>query len=119
MFTCHSNSMYDAPSTSWDMAIVSKTGPMIAEGPAIAQGSKAKPTSRARVAQSKQSEGQSDKWGGQQLAFSKTHQGDTTLSSFISDSQLGGFLHAPPCGMAPSRPGFSARDYLGKTLETT
>jgi hypothetical protein len=46
------------------MTIVSKMGPTIAEGSSKAQGSKAKPTSRVRAAQSNQSEGQSDTKGG-------------------------------------------------------
>jgi hypothetical protein len=31
-FTCHPNSSHDAPSTSWDMITISKTGPMIVVG---------------------------------------------------------------------------------------
>jgi hypothetical protein len=33
---CHPNSLYDVPSTLWDVATISKMGPMIAEGPANA-----------------------------------------------------------------------------------
>jgi hypothetical protein len=40
-------------------------------------------------------------------------------SSFVSEARPRGFLHAPPCGLAPSHPGFPARDYLGQMLETT
>jgi hypothetical protein len=47
------------------------------------------------------------------------HRWDLTSSSFVSESRPGGFLHAPSCGLASSRPGFPARDYPGKTLETT
>jgi hypothetical protein len=49
--------LYDAPSTSWDTAIVSIMGPTIAVGSAKAQGLKAKPTSRVRATQSNQSKG--------------------------------------------------------------
>jgi hypothetical protein len=42
-----------------------------------------------------------------------------TSSSFISESQPGDLLHAPSSGLALSRPGFPARDYPGKMLETT
>jgi hypothetical protein len=34
-FTRHPNSSHDMPSTSWDMAIVSKSGLMIAKGPTM------------------------------------------------------------------------------------
>jgi hypothetical protein len=44
--------------------------PMIAEGPANAQGSKAKLASQVRAAKSKQRKGQSDTRGGQQLTLS-------------------------------------------------
>jgi hypothetical protein len=37
----------------------------------------------------------------------------------MSESRPVGFLHAPPCGLAPSHSGFPARDYPGKMLETT
>jgi hypothetical protein len=42
---------------------------------------------------------------------------DQTSSSFVSQSQPGGFLHTPLCGLAPSRSGFPTRDYLGKRLK--
>jgi hypothetical protein len=61
------DSSHDVPSTSWDTATVSKTGPMILEGFAKSQGSKAKPISRVRATQSNQSEGRSDTKGDQQL----------------------------------------------------
>jgi hypothetical protein len=88
-------------------------------GSAKAQGSKAKPTSHVRAAQSNQSEGRSDTMDGQQLTHLEAHRGDTTSSSFVSESQPGGFLYAPSCGLAPSHPGFPARDYQGKMLKTT
>jgi hypothetical protein len=53
------------------------------------------------------------------LAHLKPHRGDPTSSSFIFESRPRGFLHAPPCGLAPSCLGFSARDYPAKMLETT
>jgi hypothetical protein len=92
---------------------------MIVVGSTKAQGSKVKPASRVRAAQSNQSEGQSDTNGGQQLAHPEPHRGDQTSSNFISESRSGGFLHAPLCELALSHPGFSAREYLGKMLETT
>jgi hypothetical protein len=49
-FMRHPNSSRDTTSTSWDMATVSKMGPMIAKGPTKAQGSKVKPASRVRAA---------------------------------------------------------------------
>jgi hypothetical protein len=79
---------------------------MIAVGSIKAQGSKAKPTDRVRAAQSNQIEGQSATKDGQQLVHPLPHRGDPTSSSFISESQPGGFLRTPPCGLASSRPGF-------------
>jgi hypothetical protein len=113
------DSLYEAPSISWDMETVSKMDPTITMGSTQAQDSKAKPASEVRAAQSNQSEGRSDTKYGQQLLHPKPHRGDPAFSTFISESRLGGFLHAPPCGLALSRPGFYARDYLGKTHETT
>jgi hypothetical protein len=101
------------------MAIIYKMGPMISVGSTKAQGSKAKPASQVRATQSNHSKGQSDKKGGQQLVHLEPHRGDPTSSSIISQSQLGGFLHVPPCGLAPSHPGLLAKDYPGKTCETT
>jgi hypothetical protein len=92
---------------------------MIAVGSAKAQGSKAKPTNRVRAAQSNQSEGRSDTKGGEQLADQEPYRGDPTSLIFVSESRSGGFHHASPCGLAPSHPDFPARDYPGKTLETT
>jgi hypothetical protein len=51
--------------------------------------------------------------------FSGLRRGDLTSSSFVSESRPSGFLHAPSCGLASSRPGFPDRDYPGKSLETT
>jgi hypothetical protein len=62
-------------------------------GPTKAQGSKAKPASWVSTAQSKQSEGQGDTKGGQQLAHLGPHRGDPTSSNFVSESCPGGFLH--------------------------
>jgi hypothetical protein len=87
--------------------------------PAKALGSKAKPASWTRVAKSKQSEGQSNKKGGQRLAHPGPHRGDPASSSFVSESGSGSFLHAPSCGLASSRPGFPDRDNPRKSLETT
>jgi hypothetical protein len=86
-------SSYDAPSTSWDMATISTTGPIIVVGSAKAQGLKAKTASRVKAAQSNQSEGQSNTRGGQQLVHPEPYRGDPTSSSFISESQPRGFLH--------------------------
>jgi hypothetical protein len=47
------------------------------------------------------------------------HGGDPTPSSFVSKSRLGGFLHAPLCGLASSGPGSPNRDYSRMSLETT
>jgi hypothetical protein len=90
-----------------------------AVGSAKAQGSKVKPAIQVRPAQSNRSEERSDRKGGQQLAHREPHRGDPTSSSIIFESRSGGFLHTPPCGQALSRSGFPAKDYPGKTLETT
>jgi hypothetical protein len=42
-----------------------------------------------------QSEGRCDTKGGYQLAHLETHRGDLVLSSFVSEFELGDFLHAP------------------------
>jgi hypothetical protein len=47
------------------------------------------------------------------------HRGDLTSSTFIYESRSGGFLHAPSCGLASSRLGFTNRDYPRMSLETT
>jgi hypothetical protein len=47
------------------------------------------------------------------------YRGDLKSSSFVSESRLGGFLHAHPCELAPRRPCFPARNYSRNTLETT
>jgi hypothetical protein len=78
---------------------------MIAEGPANAQGSKVKPASLLRAAQSKQSEGQSDTRVASSWHFLGPNCGDMVPSIFVSKSRSGDFLHA--------------RDYSGKMLETT
>jgi hypothetical protein len=118
-FMHHPDSSYDAPFTSQDMATVCKTGPTIAEGSTNALGSKVKSTSRVRATQINQSEGPSDIKGGQHLVRPGPHRGDQASSRFVSKSQSECFLHAPPCGLAPSRLGIPTRDYPGKTLETT
>jgi hypothetical protein len=96
-----------------------QNGPHVCHGPRIAQGSNAKPTSRVSATPCEQSEGRSDTKGGQQLVQLGPHQGNSTSSSFVSVSQLGGFLHAPLCGLASSRPSFPDMDYPGKMLATT
>jgi hypothetical protein len=86
---------------------------------AIAQGSKAKPTSRVTSTTSKQSKGQSNTNGGQQLACPRPHQGDPIPPSFVFESQVAGFLHTPSCGLASSHLGSPNRDYPGTLHETT
>jgi hypothetical protein len=88
-------------------------------GASKAQGSESKPASRVRATYRNLKEGWSDTKGGQHLAHPVPHRGDPTSSSFVSGSRPRGLLDAPPRGLAPSRPSFPARDYLGKTLETT
>jgi hypothetical protein len=96
-----------------------QNGPHNCRGPAKAHGSKAKPTSWVSAIKSKHSEGRSNTKGGQQLVHIGPHRGDPMFSSFVSESQLGDFLHAPSCGLACSRLSFPDRDYPGKSLETT
>jgi hypothetical protein len=75
----HPDSLYNTPSTSWDMATVSKMGPTIVMGSAKAQGLKAKPASQVRAAKSNQSVGRSDTKGGQQLAHPGPNQGEPSI----------------------------------------
>jgi hypothetical protein len=118
-FTHHPNSLHDAPSTSLDMETVSKMGPTIAKGLQMLRvlmrnlPVDSEPP-RATRARDEATQGVASSWH-----FSRTHRGDPTPSSFISESRPGGLLHASPCGLAPSRPGFPTRDYPRKTLETT
>jgi hypothetical protein len=59
--------------TSQDTVTISQTGPTIAEGPTkLRVRRKPPPPHRISTAQRKQSEGQSDKRDGQQLALSST-----------------------------------------------
>jgi hypothetical protein len=88
-------------------------------GPAKAQGSKAKSTSRVSAAQSKHNERQSDTKGAHHLAHWGPHRGDPTSLCFVFESWLGGFLQASPCGLVSNRPGFPTGDYPGKSLEST
>jgi hypothetical protein len=113
------DSSYDSPSSSRDTATIYKIGPTIVVGSAKTQGSKAKPVSRVRATQSNQREEPSDTKCGQQLVHSVPHRGDLASSSFVFESRPGGFLHAPLCGLAPSRLGFPAREYPRKMLQTT
>jgi hypothetical protein len=76
------DSSCDAPYTSWEYGqAVSEIGPTIAVG--------------SVKAQSNQSEERSDTKGGYQLPHPEPHRGDPVLSSFVSESGLGDFLHAP------------------------
>jgi hypothetical protein len=63
-------------------------------GPAIAHGSKEKPTSWVSAASSEQIKGRSNAKGGQQLEHPGPHLGDPRSSIFISVSWSGRFLHA-------------------------
>jgi hypothetical protein len=112
LLTCHA--LY---SMGYDNRI--QNGPHNCRGPAKAHGSKVKPTSWVSAIKSKHSEGRSNTKGGQQLVHTGPHRGDPMFSSFVSESQLGDFLHAPSCGLACSRLSFPNRDYPGKSLETT
>jgi hypothetical protein len=92
--------------TACETTIVSQTGPMIAEGLAnhkvlrqnLPVGSA---PSRANRARDKATQRLASGWH-----FLRPHRGYPTPSCFVSVSQLGGFLHAHPCGLASSRPGF-------------
>jgi hypothetical protein len=52
MIFASSDTMYDVPYMSWDMAIISEMAPKIAAGSVKAQGSNVKPNDRVRAAQS-------------------------------------------------------------------
>jgi hypothetical protein len=115
----HANSSHDAPSTSRDTTTISKRGPMIAEGPATLRVSRRNLPVRSESPRTTRVRDEGTQRGGQHLAHPEHHRGYLTSSSFVSESRSGGFLHAPPCGLAPCHLGFPTRDYLGKTLETT
>jgi hypothetical protein len=70
--------------------------------------------SRANRVKDKATQGVASSWH-----FLGPHYREPVPSSFVSEFWTGGFLHAPTCGLAPNCSGFPARDYSGKTLETT
>jgi hypothetical protein len=88
-------------------------------GPTTAWGLNAEPANWVNDTPSEQSEGRSDIKGGKQLVHPGPHRGDPACSNFSSESWPGGFLHAPPCGVASSCLGLPTRDYSGMSLETT
>jgi hypothetical protein len=47
------------------------------------------------------------------------HRGDPTPLGFVSESRLGGFLHAPLCGLAFSHLSSPDRDYPGSSIQST
>jgi hypothetical protein len=86
--------------TSQDTVTISQTGPTIAEGPTKLRVRRKPPPPigsvppRENRARDKVTKGMASSWH-----FLVPHRGDPTSSSFVSKSQPGGFLHAPPCGL--------------------
>jgi hypothetical protein len=118
-FTRLPDSTHDVPTTTvWYMTIISKTGPKIVVGllelrvlrqnppvgSALPRPNRAKDKAIQRVTSS---------W-----CYLGPHRGDPASSSFVFESRLGGFLHAPLCALASSCPGSPDRDYSGTTHET-
>jgi hypothetical protein len=76
-------------------ATVSKMGPMIAVGSAKAQASKPKPINGSDPPRATRARDEATKRMVNILAQPVHHQGDMASSSFVLESRLGGFLHAP------------------------
>jgi hypothetical protein len=120
MFTRFSHPLYIALAmTTWDMIIVSQMDHMITEGPAKLRVLRQNPSVRSAPTKANRARGKATQMVASSWHFLEPHRGDPTSSSFISEFRSGGFLHAPPCGMASSPPGFPDIDYEGKSLETT
>jgi hypothetical protein len=119
MFTSLPYSSHIMPATTArDMATISQMGPMIAERPANLRALRQNPllgsaSPRAYRAGDKATKRVASSWH-----FLRPHQKDLTSSSFVSESRLGGFCHAPPYELASSRLVFLDRNYPGKSLET-
>jgi hypothetical protein len=101
-----------------DMVVISQMGPMIAEGPTKLKVSRqtslvGSALPRANRVRDKETHGMASSW-----QFLGPHREDLASSNSVSLSQPGGFLHAPPCGLASSRLSFPARDYLRKSCKT-
>jgi hypothetical protein len=78
-----------------NMAIVSKMGPTIAVGSAKAQGSKAKLVDRSEPPRATRARDEATQRMANILVHPAPHRGDLASSSFVSESRLGVFLHAP------------------------
>jgi hypothetical protein len=90
-----SDSSRDAPYTLQDMATVSKTGPTFAMGSAKAQGSKTKFINGSEPPRATRVRDEATQRMANILAHPVPHRGDPASSSFVSESTLGGFFHAP------------------------
>jgi hypothetical protein len=117
--TCLLNSSHIIPTAIRDTTTISKTGPTIVVGllklrvPRQNSPAGSAPPKAIR-ARDKATHRMARRWH-----YLEPHQGDLTSLNFVSESQPGGFLHVPPCGLASSCPGSSDRDYPGTTYETT
>jgi hypothetical protein len=74
---------------------VSETGPTIAVGSTKAQGLKATPIDGPEPPRATSTRDKTTQRMSNILAHPTPHQGDPTSSSFVSESRLGGFIHAP------------------------
>jgi hypothetical protein len=105
-FYVTSDSSCGTPYTSWDTTTVSKTSPMIAMGCNKAQGLKENPSVGSEPPKATRVRDEATQGRAHILAHPVPQRGDPASSSFIFESRPGGFLHAPPCELASSRPRF-------------
>jgi hypothetical protein len=90
-----SDSSRDAPYISRDMATISKMGPTFAMGSTKAQGSKTKFINGSEPPRATRARDEVTQRMANILAHPVPHRGDPASSSFVSESTLGGFFHAP------------------------
>jgi hypothetical protein len=94
-FTCHPTPCMMHHIRHGNMATISQMGLMIAVGTPKAQDSKAKPVYGSKPPRATRVKEEETQRMANILAHPVPHRGDPTSSSFVSDSILGGFLHAP------------------------
>jgi hypothetical protein len=94
-FTRHPTPHLTHPIHRGNMATISKMGPTIAVESDKAQGLDAKPVDRLEPPRATRARDEVTQRMANILAHPVPHRGVSASSSFVSESRLGGFLHAP------------------------